>query len=106
MIFYSVHKNEREAMQMEENKGSISTKRACAGVWISRLFVAMALAVTVFTVKTCCPGAVQAAKAWLGFGEEGRAREAFFALKDALSDGDGVAAAFAESYLALAGETP
>ena len=106
MIFYRSHKNEREAMQMEENKECISTKKARAGVWISRLFVALALAVTVLTVKTCCPGAVQTAKTWLGFGEDGRAREAFFALKDALSEGDGVAAAFAESYLALAGETP
>ena len=106
MIFCAAHKNEQEAMQMEENKGKILAKKERAGVWISRLFVALALAVTVFTVKTCCPGAVQAAKTWLGFGEDGRAREAFFALKDALSEGDGVAAAFAESYLALAGETP
>ena len=38
--------------------------------------------------------------------ENGRTRAAFSALSGALSEGDGVVAAFAESYQTLAGETP
>ena len=40
------------------------------------------------------------------YGEDGRTRAAFSALSGALSEGDGVVAAFAESYQTLAGETP
>ena len=39
-------------------------------------------------------------------GEDGRTRAAFSVLSEALGAGDGVVAAFAESYQTLAGETP
>ena len=74
--------------------------------WISRAYLSLALAAVVLTVRTCCPGAVQRVKDWLGLGKNGRTRAAFSALSGALSEGDGVVAAFAESYQTLAGETP
>ena len=74
--------------------------------WISRAYLSLALAAVVLTVRTCCPGAVEAAKDFLGFGEEGRTRAAFSELRDALAEGESVVAAFAESYQAFAGETP
>ena len=45
-------------------------------------------------------------KDWLGLGKNGRTRAAFSVLSEALGAGDGVVAAFAESYQTLAGETP
>ncbi len=81
-------------------------KAGRVGVLISRLALMLALAVLVLTVRTCCPGAVQRVKDWLGLGKNGRTRAAFSALSGALSEGDGVVAAFAESYQTLAGETP
>ena len=77
-----------------------------AARWFSRLALALAVGITVLTVRTCCPDAVQTARSWLGFGEEGKAQAAFSVLRDSLSQGSGVAAAFAESYQTLTGETP
>ena len=71
------------------------------------LTLMLALAVLVLTVRTCCPYAVEQVKDWLGLGEDGRTRAAFSALSEcAVQQGDGVVAAFAESYQTLAGETP
>ena len=102
MIFSKPHKNEPEAMQME--KRAQETGRWAR--WISRAYLSLALAAVVLTVRTCCPGAVETVRAVLGLGEGGRTRAAFAELRDALSDGESVVAAFAESYQALAGETP
>ena len=106
MIFCQAHKNEPEAMNMEKRYPEVTQKSGRIGVLISRLTLMLALAVLVLTLKTCCPGAVQCAKDWLGLGENGRTRAAFSALSGALSEGDGVVAAFAESYQMLTGETP
>ena len=81
-------------------------KNGRTGVLLSRLALVLALAALVLTLKTCCPGAVEQAKDWLGLGEGGRTRAAFSALSEALGEGDGVVAAFAESYQTLTGETP
>lgn len=102
MIFSKPHKNEPEAMQME--KKTQETGRWAR--WISRAYLSLALAAVVLTVRTCCPDAVETVRDVLGLGEEGRTRAAFAELRDALSDGESVVAAFAESYQALAGETP
>ena len=91
---------------MEENGQAKNTRKSNAGAWLSGLFLAAAVVITIFTVRTCCPGAVQSAEGWLGLNEGGRTRQAFAALKDALAEGDGVAAAFAESYQVIAGGTP
>ena len=77
-----------------------------AARWLSRAYLSLALAALVLTIRTCCPGAVEAAKELLGLGEEGRTRAAFSELRGALSEGESVVAAFAESYQAFAGETP
>lgn len=106
MIFCAAHKNEPEAMNMEKRYPETTQQGGRVGVLISRLALMLALAVLVLTVRTCCPGAVQRVKDWLGLGEDGRTRAAFSALSGALSEGDGVVAAFAESYQTLAGETP
>ena len=91
---------------MEENGQAKNNRKSNAGAWLSGLFLAAALVVTIFTIRTCCPRAVQSMQAWLGLHEGGRTREAFAALTDALAKGDGVVAAFAESYQVIAGETP
>ena len=91
---------------MKENRGKNERQ---AGAGISRLYLLLAmlaLAVLVLTVRTCCPYAVEQVKDWLGLGEDGRTRAAFSVLSEALGAGDGVVAAFAESYQTLAGETP
>ena len=106
MIFSKPHKNEPEAMQMEKTKREEGQKTGRWARWISRAYLSLALAAVVLTVRTCCPGAVEQVKDWLGLGEDGRTRAAFSALSGALSEGDGVVAAFAESYQTLAGETP
>ena len=106
MIFCATHKNELEAMNMEQRNPEMTKKNGRTGVLISRLALMLAIAVLALTVRTCCPGAVEQAKKWLGLGENGRTRAAFSALSGALSEGDGVVAAFAESYQTLAGETP
>ena len=106
MIFCAMHKNEPEAMNMEKRYPETTQQNGRVGVLISRLALMLALAVLVLTVKTCCSSAVEQVKGWLGLGENGRTRAAFSALSGALSEGDGVVAAFAESYQTLAGETP
>ena len=91
---------------MEEGLTRKTAKRGRGKIWLSRLFLALALTVCVLTARVCCPRAVQTAKQWLGFGENGRTQAAFSALERALKEGDNVVAAFAESYQVLAGETP
>ena len=102
MIFCAAHKNEPEAMQME--KRAQETGRWAR--WISRAYLSLALVAKEQKNRTCCPGAVETVRDVLGLGEGGRTRAAFAELRDALSDGESVVAAFAESYQALAGETP
>ena len=106
MIFCAAHKNEPEAMNMEKRYPETTQQSGRVGVLISRLTLMLALAVLVLTVRTCCPDAVETVRDVLGLGEGGRTRAAFAELRDALSDGESVVAAFAESYQALAGETP
>ena len=106
MIFSKPHKNEPEAMQMEKTKREEGQKTGHRARWISRAYLSLALAAVVLTVRTCCPGAVETVRDVLGLGEEGRTRAAFAELRDALAEGESVVAAFAESYQALAGETP
>lgn len=91
---------------MERTRHEEGQKTSRAARWISRAYLSLALAAAVLTVRTCCPGAVEAAKEALGLGDTGRTRAAFLELRDALSEGESVAAAFAESYQAFAGETP
>ena len=106
MFFLSVHKLKQEADKMEENGHVDITWRQRTGVWISRIFLAAALAISILTIRNCCPHAVQAAMQWLGLGENGKTREAFSTLRDALADGESAVAAFAESYQVIVGETP
>lgn len=106
MIFCAAHKNEPEAMNMEKRYPETTQQSGRVGVLVSRLALMLALAVLVLTVRTCCPYAVEQVKDWLGLGEDGRTRAAFSVLSEALGAGDGVVAAFAESYQTLAGETP
>lgn len=70
---------------------------------LSRVFLLLALAVCVLTLKICCAQTVQAAAQWLGLGAGGRAQAAFQALCDTLSAGGGAVEAFASSYQALTG---
>ena len=89
---------------MKEKNLQKAARRGRGKLWLSRLFLVLALTACIWTVRVCCPKAVQTAKQWLGLGEHGRTRAAFSALEGALADGNGVAAAFAESYQVLAGE--
>lgn len=91
---------------MEEDRTRKTAKRGRGKLWLSRLFLAAALIACVLTARVCCPGAVQTAQQWMGLGEHGRTRAAFSALERALKEGDDAAAAFAESYQVLTGETP
>ena len=93
-------------MRWERTEREEGRKTGRAARWLSRAYLSLALAAVVLTLKTCCPGAVQAAKEFLGLGEAGRTQAAFSELRNALSEGEGVVAAFAESYQVFAGETP
>ena len=106
MSLCAAHNHDPEAMHMEKRYPETTQQSGRVGVLISRLTLMLALAVLVLTVRTCCPYAVEQVKDWLGLGKNGRTRAAFSALSGALSEGDGVVAAFAESYQTLAGETP
>ena len=105
MNFCPAHKNEAEARQMKQTRCKTRQKTGRWARWISRAYLSIALVAAVLTLRTCCPGAVQTAKDWLGLGEDGRTRAAFSALRGALAEGEGVVAAFAESYQTFAGET-
>ena len=105
MIFLPVHKNMSEAKSMEEVRCE-NRRKTAPGVWLSRGFLALALAAVVATCRLCMPQAGQAIRGWLGLEEGGRVQAAFSALQDALAGGQEVASAFAESYLVLTGETP
>lgn len=103
MIFFSRHKNELEAMDMEEKKTAREGKNGRLAQWLSRLFLALSVTVTVLTVRTCCPQLTQAARAALGLSEGGRTQAAFSVLREKLSEGESAVAAFAESYKSFAG---
>ena len=75
-------------------------------LWLSRCLLALALAVAVWTARTCCAQEIGTLSGWLGLGESGRTQAAFLTLRDALAEGDGVVEAFAESYQVFSGETP
>lgn len=103
MIFFSGHKNEAEAMDMEEKRCAQERKNGCLAQWLSRLFLVLAVTATVLTIKTCCPQLTDAARAALGLSEGGRAQAAFSVLREKLSEGESAVAAFAQSYKSLAG---
>ena len=103
MIFFSGHKNEAEAMDMEEKRCARKRKNGRLAQWLSRLFLVLAVTATVLTIKTCCPQLTDAARAALGLSEGGRAQAAFSVLREKLSEGESAVAAFAQSYKSLAG---
>ena len=88
---------------MEEKGYAPCRPSGCLSAWISRLFLALALSITLLTIKTCCPEVTQAARAVLGLETGGRVQAAFSVLRERLSEGEGAVAAFAESYKSLAG---
>ncbi len=72
-------------------------------VWVSRLYLLLAMLLLILTLRTCVPGFGTALQAIAQAAGRSRAVQAFYALRDGLYDGREITQAISGSYEVLTG---